>query len=494
MILPVTAGYLWLPVCEAAPVVKLHIYASGEKIREADIALDPEQPDYDAAMDLRFVKGQEIDVRGDVPDAWLKRLSFHDSPPEPSRAARPVFHFTADTGWINDPNGLVYAEGIWHLYHQWNPYGTEWGNMHWGHAVSRDLITWEKYGEALAPDEFGTVYSGCGWPDRRNAAGFGPDALLYFYTAAGGRNQWSADAGNRHTQRLAVSLDGGRTLEKKMRILDHIKGENRDPKVFYHAASSAYIMVLYLDGNEFAVFRSRDLLHWAESQRFTAETMWECPDLLELTAENGETRWVFWSASGAYMIGHFDGFRFEPESELLHAYDTDLPYAAQTYPGVADRIISIAWLRTRNSSGHFRGMMSVPLELSLARAADGYRVRLRPVRELRNCFKESGVILPEKNPAEIPLSGKPALLRITWAGAQPGAIRMGKTALQPRNESKETMILLDHGIIEYFDLDGLVYGAVEAEETAVTDRVQVSGAQTITVSDYLSPALSRSDG
>ena len=160
--------------------------------------------------------------------------------PDTDYPFRPRIHFTAPTGWINDPNGLVFTDGIWHLYHQWNPYGTEWGNMHWGHAVSHDLINWEHKGIVMELDEFGTVYSGCGWQDHANAAGFGRDTLLFLYTASGGCNQWSIDAGNQHTQRLAVSTDQGGTLRKSGLILDHIKGGNRDPKVFYHPESKAY--------------------------------------------------------------------------------------------------------------------------------------------------------------------------------------------------------------------------------------------------------------
>ena len=250
MNLSVTARFLWLPVNRTSPVVKLHFLSEGEKLREIDIPLDPDHPEYYAAMDLTDRVGSSIEVRCSLPDSILSALRFHDARPDTGCPGRPLVHFTAPAGWINDPNGLVYADGIWHLYHQWNPYGTEWGNMHWGHAVSRDLITWEHKGAAMEPDEFGTVFSGCGWQDLENTAGFGKGALLFFYTAAGGCNQWSVDAGNQFAQHMAVSADGGETLLKKGPVLDHIKGGNRDPKVFYHPDSKAYIMVLFLDDDE----------------------------------------------------------------------------------------------------------------------------------------------------------------------------------------------------------------------------------------------------
>ena len=137
---------------------------------------------------------------------------------------------------IEDINfkGYGIGDGVYHLYYQWNPYGSSWGNMHWGHAVSRDLINWEQHSMVMEPDEYGTVFSGSAYKDINNAAAFGRDALLYFYTAAGGTNKWSVDRGAGHTQRLAVSFDGGEHLEKKGLLIDHIKGGNRDPKVFYH--------------------------------------------------------------------------------------------------------------------------------------------------------------------------------------------------------------------------------------------------------------------
>ena len=487
MILSVSARYLWLPICKGAEPVKLHFYAADQKFQEADVCPGTARADYYAPMDLGRFIGQEIGICGSAPEGYLEKLTFHDSPPEISDACRPQLHFTAETGWINDPNGLVYDHGMYHLFYQWNPYGTEWGNMHWGHAVSRDLMTWEHRGIALEPDIYGTVYSGCGWPDRENTAGFGKDALLFYYTASGGRNQWSADAGNRHAQRLAVSTDGGGTLEKKGLILDHIIGENRDPKVFRHEESHAYIMALYLEENDFAVFRSTDLLHWTESQRFTAEGMWECPDLFELPVENrpGETRWVFSAANGAYLVGRFDGFRFTPEQGIRHAYDTALPYAAQTYAGTEDRKISIAWLRTRNDRGHFRGMMSIPMELTLVREDDFFRIRLQPVRELRNRLGEPRVLQPENQPAVIALQGKPALVKIEWAAEHPEAIRIGDAEIHPGDHSKETMILLDHGIIEYFDRGGLAYWATEAAATILREEIRIpAGAARITVFEF----------
>ena len=477
MNITVTGDYLWLPIQRNGSAVKLHFLSDGVKFQEIDIPLHPDHPDYYAAMDLRHYARCSVEIRGNVPDDMLESLHFHDTKPDNTNYPfRPRIHFAAPFGWINDPNGLVFADGIWHLYHQWNPYGTEWGNMHWGHAVSHDLFTWEHKGIVMEPDEFGTVYSGCGWQDCANAAGFGRDTLLFFYTASGGCNQWSVDAGNQHTQRLAVSTDQGETLRKSGLILDHIKGGNRDPKVFYHPESKAYVMVLFLDDYEFAVFRSQDLIHWEESQRFSAPEMRECPDLFELQVVNepGRKKWVFWSADGYYLIGQFDGYHFLPETEVLTAYDTALPYAAQTYAGVKDRVISVAWLRTGNDRGNFRGMMSVPSELSLVKQEDGYRIRFLPVREIRTYFSLNNVYTPEPFGVTIQPAGKPVALKTSWLPGKTKEITAGGKTIRVRAKSNEVLFIADHGIIEYWADDGLIYGAVEVDEDVLFHRISLN--------------------
>ncbi len=472
MNLSVTAPFLWFPVSDAGPAVKLHFHLEGVKFMEADIALDPDRPDWYAAADVSRFLRKTVEIRG-LPDDALRGLRFHGCRPGTDYPYRPAVHFTAPSGWINDPNGLVYAGGVWHLYHQWNPYGTEWGNMHWGHAVSRDLVTWEHRGMALEPDIFGTVYSGCGWQDRAGAAGFGRDALLFFYTAAGGRNQWSEEAGNPFTQRLAVSTDGGETLRKAGMVLDHIKGGNRDPKVFYHRDSGAYIMALYLDDFDFALFRSEDLLHWKETQRFSVPKMWECPDLFELPVvnETGRRKWVFRSADGYCLVGDFDGFRFFPETGVLTSREPGLPYAAQTFAGVEGRVVSVDWLRTSRSHGNFRGMMSFPAELSLLRTEAGYRLRFQPVREIWDRFVYTGT--------DLSCSGRPVLLKVSWKPGQAREITVGGQVVRVNARGGEALFILDHGIVEYWADDGLICGAVETAEGALSDPsgIRTGGAE-----------------
>lgn len=503
MKLRITNPWLWLPVEKEKPEVKLHFYVQGEKIQEIDLHLGGTDGDFYTSMDVGRYLGQEMEIRGEIAEDTLYAIFCYRDPVQNVYPFRPQLHFSPSIGWNNDPNGLVYADGLYHLYYQWNPYGVVWGNMHWGHAVSRDLLHWEHRPPAILPDEYGTAYSGCGWADRENITGYGKDALLFYYTAAGGRNQWSADKENLFTQRLKISTDGGDTLQLSDKFcIGHIAGENRDPKVFYHQKSKAYIMLLYLDGYEFAVYRSTDLLCWEETCRFSIKGMWECPDLFELNVENsdGETQWVFWSADGYYVTGDFDGFCFTPTSPVQTAYSTKLPYAAQSYAGLDDgRVISVAWLRMENSRGNYCGLMSLPTELSLVRQEEQYRIKFTPVRELNALKQPVHTLEKGKRRAKISLNGSPTEVVLSWEAQKKGRTSMSlgnyritadfvretisfydlekhaDTAVIPfsRHSPLTLTLIIDQEVIEFFGNHGIIYGAVEMEENILRKTITV---------------------
>ena len=287
-----------------------------------------------------------------------------------------ALHFTPPYGWMNDPNGLVYHDGIYELYYQHNPIGIDWNCMTWGHARSSDLFQWNDLGDVLEPDENGPMFSGCAVRNDHECLDLPKNALIFFYTAAGHYSRESA--GKPYTIRLAYSLDGGKTLIKRDglqdngAIIESLAVENRDPKVFWHAESSAYILVLWLEGNDFGIWRSIDLEHFTMTQRLTLEGGNECPDLFKLQVHNAcdESKWVFWSADGYYYIGDFDGYEFHQEQERKCAYikgaDGILPYAAQTWSGI-NNVLSISWLRTKCVARTTTGVMSIPKELYLIR-------------------------------------------------------------------------------------------------------------------------------
>jgi Beta-fructosidases (levanase/invertase) len=327
---------------------------------------------------------------------------------------RPQFHFTAQKGWMNDPNGLVWLDGEYHLFFQHNPKGTEWGNMTWGHAVSTDLLHWQQLPNALEPDKLGTMFSGSAVIDERNTAGFGKKGekpLVCIYTAAGGTSDESK--GQPFTQCIAYSLDKGRTFTKYSGnpVLKHVAGENRDPKVVWHAPTRRWIMALYLTGNDYGLFSSPDLKQWTELQRVHMPDCSECPDFLPIKVDGsrGTTKWIITAANGRYVVGDFDGRKYSTDGKVHQVEFGANCYAVQTYsgiPGHDGRRIQMAWM----NGGSFPRMpfnqqMAIPCELTLRRTTDGLRLYKQPVRELSvlrsapHMMRNDGIV-PARNDSE----------------------------------------------------------------------------------------------
>lgn len=382
--------YLYLPICVGKNERKIEIFlrkegSDQEKVFEFLVPVDGDAAeeydcDYYAEIPVRRYLGGELLICGDMPQAFADRIMVASKRQGMSQD-RPAIHFTADTGWTNDPNGLIYADGIYHLYFQYNPFNVSWNNMSWGHAVSRDLLHWKQEDTVMFPDESGTMFSGCAIANDRGLLELPKDALLFFYTAAGGSNEWSK--GVDFTQKIAYSLDGGSTLTKMGKpCLPTVYQENRDPKVYWHEDSQAYVMALWLKDNDFGIFRSQDLQHWTQSDQFTLEGAWECPDLFRLPCEGGGECWFFWAADGLYYSGEFDGYHFRPHGGAGQAYVNRIPYAAQTYSGMAGRVVSIPWLRIDNDGRFFTGSYGIPVELGCKKTEEGYILVQKPVREL----------------------------------------------------------------------------------------------------------------
>lgn len=300
-----------------------------------------------------------------------------------SEAVRPQFHFSPKKNWMNDPNGLVYYEGDYHLYFQHNPEGIQAGNLTWGHAVSPDLVHWAELEPVLRPDSLGLMFSGSAVVDWHNVAGFknsDENTILAFYTAAG----------DPFTQCLAYSNDKGRTFTKyaKNPIIKHIKGGNRDPKVFYYAPGKHWVMALYLDGDEYAIFSSSNLIDWQQTSNLRFPNDGECPDLFELPIDGDKknTKWVFVAGTGNYMIGDFDGKTFTPTSGPFQADYGAHYYATQSYsdiPASDGRRIQITWMRGGEYPGMpFNQQQNFPCECTLRTFPDGVRMCRIPVREI----------------------------------------------------------------------------------------------------------------
>ena len=327
MKLKVDRRYLILPVSEHAQVKKLCFEdESGKLLYDLDVRLDPVAAQHIYYADLGRFAGMTLNVRWDPEINFFPQLA-DELPEAGGETFRPYAHFTANRGWINDPNGLVFYEGKYHLFFQHNPVGMHWGNMHWGHAVSDDLVHWEEKETALFPDEFGTMYSGCAVIDEKNVSGLkrsDHDPLLLFYTAAGDRSMLSQ--GKEHVQCLAYSTDGGETFEKYQGnpIIDHIIGGNRDPKVIFCPELDAYVMALYLDGETYALFRSENLLNWEIMQKIDLPGDDECPDFFPLYL-GGEKYWIFSGASDYYFVGKMAGGQFVPVQEVQRLRAKKIP-------------------------------------------------------------------------------------------------------------------------------------------------------------------------
>ena len=331
---------------------------------------------------------------------------------------RPQFHFTPLKNWTNDPNGLVFYRGEYHLFFQHNPHGINWGNMTWGHAVSPDLVHWRQLSDAIEPDPLGTIFSGSAVVDWHNTTGFqtGEEKpLVAIYTAAGGTSEQSQ--GQPFTQCLAYSNDRGRTWTKYAGnpVLGHIVKENRDPKVVWHAPTRRWIMALFKDGNTYAFFSSPDLKRWTHLHDMDAPGCGECPDFFEMPVEDGgaDTRWVWTAANGHYLVGTFDGARFAPESGPHVADHGANYYAVQTYsdiPASDGRRIQIAWMAGgQYPDMPFNQQMSFPCELRLRSLPEGLRLCRTPAKEIESLYAGEHVwrdlaLQPSDKPASI-LSG-----------------------------------------------------------------------------------------
>ena len=395
----ITGRYLNLPVKNGAPKHWVRLLIGSDVVREFEIELADGKPDFWAFIDVSAHIGSPFSLEAEgLPEGLPGFASVRqsDSIEEAQdlyrERYRPQFHFTSRRGWNNDPNGLVYYQGEYHLFYQHNPFGVKWGNMYWGHAISRDLVHWEELDDALAPDALGQMFSGCAVVDWNNTAGFqrGEEkALIAIYTAAGGLTPSSK--GQPFTQCLAYSTDRGRSWTKYAGnpVLGHLMGGNRDPKVIWHEPTRQWIMALFLDPPKgqpnYALLGSPDLKRWTRLCEVTLPCG-ECPDVFELPVDGSQAnrKWVYWGGDGRYLIGSFDGQTFTPETGPVRSYAGNA-YAAQTYSDIPEgdgRRLQIAWLRGDLPGMPFNQQMTFPVELTLRTTVQGPRLFVNPVKEI----------------------------------------------------------------------------------------------------------------
>ena len=418
IITPKTDGrYLWLPIQESAPEGKVQVIVSGMMKMEQNVRMAREQVDYYVALDLKPYQGKgalRVCVQN-VPTGSIcfSKLAQNDQADYAliDEQYRPQFHHTPLRGWMNDPNGMFYKDGTWHLFYQYNPYGSMWGNMHWGHSTTTDLIHWKDEGVALAPDVWGTMFSGSCVVDEEGTAGFGRGAVIAMYTSS----RPTPFGGDVQAQCLAYSTDGGKTFTKYEGnpVLTAEDKDFRDPNMFWNEDIKAWNLILAV-GQEMRIYSSPDLKTWKEESRFGAGLgchggVWECPDLFPLTLNSqpstlNSKKWVlicninpggpFGGSATQYFVGDFDGHRFTVDDASRYAdgkalwmdYGKD-HYATVSFSNAPDgRRTVMAWMSNWEYANNvptkqFRSANSIARDLFLYQAGKEYYLGSRPAKE-----------------------------------------------------------------------------------------------------------------
>lgn len=399
--------YLLLPIQDNAPEGKICIVVDNQQQGVvANVRLARDKVDYYVPFDLSAYEGKDIsiDVQG-MPESSLcwKKMNLTDTFDMTNHEKfRPVYHHTPTYGWMNDPNGMFYKDGVYHLYFQHNPYGSTWGNMTWGHSTTTDLVNWNYEGLAIKPDAWGAVFSGSAVVDYDNTAGFGKNAVVAFYTSAK-----SSPWGDTQSQSMAYSLDNGKTFVKYAYnpVVTSSKRDFRDPKVFWYAPDKHWVMIL-AGGQEMDIYSSKNLKDWKYESSFGAKQgahggVWECPDLVELPVEGAkEKKWVlicninpggpFGGNAAQYFVGTFNGKKFVNESPTQTKWmDWGKDhYATVTFSNApGGRCIALGWMsnwqyQTVLPTLQYRGSNTIARDLTLYRQDGELLLRCTPSPEI----------------------------------------------------------------------------------------------------------------
>lgn len=415
--LTVDGTHLIVPVANSGERFLLGIYEGDNLVQNFQVALPRGEAAYWLAaypLDHFGVQGKTIRLApvdgAELPDSYgaafdlieIGKASDAVEADDYDQPYRDQFHVTTRRGWNNDPNGMVYQNGKYHLYYQHNPFGISWGNMHWGHFVSTDLIHWEekpiKLFQKTVKD---MMFSGGGFIDFNDSAGLGKGTLFVAFTSTG------------RGECLAYSTDGGATFTEleENPVVEHL---GRDPKIIWYRPEQKWVMAVF--DNEacaetkasapsadspadfahcnIAFWESKNLRQWKRSGAFTdadRSAVFECPELFELPVQGspGESRWILFGAQNRYFVGRFDGNTFHKESGP-HGGDRGTLYAAQTFSDTPDgRRIQIGWLRTQPFGAQVPDQIvsqsfSLPQELTLRNTGEGLRVFMQPVKEVES--------------------------------------------------------------------------------------------------------------
>ena len=515
--------YILLPIEEKENETTIKVIKDGHSMQSIKVRLATGKPDYFVPLDIsKFGKDGKVlfdfsfqgnyRTVGNIEDysCWqlMKESDTFDTTNR--EAYRPVYHHTPLWGWMNDPNGLFYKDGVWNLYFQYNPYGSTWENMTWGHATSRDLVHWQYEGTPIEPDALGTIFSGSAVVDSANTAGFGKNAIVAMYTSAA----------ESQTQSLAYSTDGGKTFTKYSGnpTLTAKEPDFRDPKMIWNEATNEWNLVM-ATGQKMNFYSSKDLKNWKYESSFGEgygchKGVWECPDLIQMA--NG--KWVlfcninpggpFGGSATQYFVGQWDGHKFtcesKPEVTKWMDYGKD-HYATVTFSNAPDgRHVALPWMSNWQYAAvvptkQYRSGNGIPRDLGIFTDGNEDYLSVKPSPEIMKAFSKKAQSLGDacmvevsglRRNATIELSngkGERVVMRYDAAENSFSVDRMKSgqtdfsdvfasvTTAPTHGKVSRVLIFIDKSSVEVFDADGKFALTNLVFPTKPYDRLTVKG-------------------
>ncbi len=499
---------------------RLQLYIDGEEVRDygLNLAPSPQLTDWYAFFTINSYLGQEARVvASKATEEGFALVKQSDTIPGEENFYkedhRPQFHFTQKVGWNNDPNGMVYHDGKWHLFFQHNPVALPWGNMTWGHATSEDLLHWKQQPNKLFPKTMAVrdCFSGGATVDKNNTAGWGKNTLVAFFTDTG------------CGECIAYSTDGGEnfTYYKNNPVVKH---KGRDPKVIWYEYKNDeealneealelgghWVMVVFDDnkdhgGRNAAFYTSTNMKQWTEQSHLPG--YYECTELFELPVDGDKStaRWVVFAADAKYAVGSFDGKSFTPDHEGKHQLHWGPYYASQTFDNAPDgRRIQMGWLRVV-SPGPYNQHFSFPHRLTLRTTTDGVRLFAKPIKEIEDLRARSNRAQAQDLIAGQPVTlsagsdlldvrltvdvGNASMVVLKLAGRSirydVKAQKLNGSPLKPVDGRISIQVLADRSLTEIIGNDGRVFisgsGPAKLDATGVSVVAEGGNAKLITL-------------
>lgn len=480
--------HLLLPIKTGQPKAQIDLVIDNFPVRQfdAEIAADETDVTFWAFLDITAFKNKTatLQVKGASSDSFAMIKQGNNIPGHDNfytERLRPQFHFSQIIGWNNDPNGMVYHNGKWHLYFQHNPYGFNWGNMHWGHATSTDLIHWTQQPIAIYNKRRGDwAFSGGATVDVNNTAGFQTGSkppIIASWTSTG------------RGECISYSNDDGLTFTEYENN-PVVKHKGRDPKIIWFAPGKHWVMAVYDEsedhGKAIAIYNSDNMKDWQLTSRITG--YYECPEIFELPidGDKGITRWVIFGGDAQYTIGTFDGKTFTPDHKGTHRVHFGSYYASQVFSNVPNgRIIQIGWARINMQDMPFNQTFTLPHELSLRTTEDGIRMFAEPIKEIEKIYGKQHVAQQENltpdSPAILNVTGDIFDITATFQLGEAKAVGLNiggniieyniekqtlqQTPLKPIDGNITLRVLIDRPMIETIGNNGAVYITSKREKT-----------------------------